>query len=61
VGHPKLLDVSLALKIRVLNQIKNQVGWDADKPVHGVVYYLLFIQFITMSAKMLNKGNTGVV
>jgi len=56
-----LLDISQPLKIGVFDKIKYQVGGDADKPVNGIVYYFLFVQFFIWCAKMLNKGNTPVL
>lgn len=40
----------------MLHQIEYQLGWDADKTVNGVVYYLLFIQNKVYATKMLNYG-----
>ena len=56
VGHAQLFDITQALKIRVLYQVKYQPRRDADKPVNRVVNDLLFIQCLYYATKVLNSG-----
>lgn len=46
VRHTQLLDITQALKVRMLNQIEHQFGRYTYKSVNRVVYYFLFIQCV---------------
>lgn len=43
VGKPKLVDSAQALKIRMLNKVKNQLKWYRDETVNRVVENLVFV------------------
>ena len=57
VRHAQLFDIAQTLKVRMLNKVKYQFCWDADKTVYRIVYDFLFIQWAKCCAKMLNNSN----
>lgn len=43
IGKPKLIDSAQALKVRMLNKVKNQLEWNRNETVNRVVENLVFV------------------
>jgi len=58
--HAHLLDVTQALKVGVLYQVKYKTGWDGYESINGIVNYFLFIQslFTLLRGVALPQKNT---